>query len=59
MMARIGNKRIYAQLKHREGGTRGYSEPVDNHRRQQVEKVQGTLALILGPESHHLFLIII
>lgn len=41
MAARIGNKRIYAQLKHREGGTRGYSEPVDNHRRQHSREGVG------------------
>ena len=34
MAARTGDKRISAQLKHVEGGTRGHSEPVDSHRRQ-------------------------
>lgn len=48
MTARTGiDKRIYAQLKHTEGGTRGHSGPVmGSHRRRAVEKVQGTLALI-------------
>lgn len=36
MTARTGiDKRIYAQLKHTEGGTRGHSGPVDSHRRQR------------------------
>lgn len=56
MAARTGDKRIYAQLKHTEGGTRGHSGPVDPGD-SAVEKVQGTLALILSPESHHLLLI--
>lgn len=58
MAARTGDKRIYAQLKHTEGGTRGHSGPVDSHRRQRSGEGAGHSCFDpRSPESHHLFLI--